>query len=97
MQAFHLGGLKILYNMFRKLSSLLATAVAGRQVAADKLECFHCGEMVKRRRAVFMQFDGASRALCCHGCAAILKTVEELGMCSEYYSSKTRDSGQNEE
>lgn len=83
--------------MFQKLSSMLANAVAERQVAAEKLECFHCGEMVKRRRAVFMQFDGASRTLCCHGCAAILKTVEELGMRDEYYAGKTRDSGQNEE
>jgi hypothetical protein len=88
--------LKILYDMFQKLSSLFATAIAERQVAAEKLECFHCGEMVKRRRAVFMQFDGASRTLCCHGCAAILKTVEELDMYSDYYSSKTRDAGQNE-
>ena len=56
--------------------------------AEEKIACFHCGEKSKLSLTVYVQFDGATRATCCHGCAAILKTVEELGMHDEYLAHK---------
>jgi Putative metal-binding domain of cation transport ATPase len=82
--------------MFGKISRLFEAAMLSRQHAADKIVCFHCGELVRRKRAVTVQFDGQSHAVCCHGCAAILRTVEALGQCAQYQASKSRSSTDHE-
>ncbi len=74
--------------MLHWLTSLVGGMRAGQAPASEKLPCFHCGELVKRRRAVLVPFDGASRIVCCHGCAAILKTVEQMGMLQQYREQK---------
>lgn len=54
----------------------------------NKITCYHCGEKSRPSITVYVRFDGEIRAVCCYGCAAILKTVEELGMHDEYKSHK---------
>ena len=82
--------------MFANLTRLFNAAMLRRQQAADKIVCYHCGELVRRKRAVAVQFDGQSHAVCCHGCAAILRTVEALGQCAQYQASKSRSSTDHE-
>ncbi|QAU34089.1 heavy metal translocating P-type ATPase metal-binding domain-containing protein [Janthinobacterium sp. 17J80-10] len=74
--------------MLHWLTSLVGADRAGQKAGSEKLPCFHCGDLVRRRRAVHAQFDGAERLLCCHGCAAILKTVEQMGMVQQYREQK---------
>ncbi|MGV8892332.1 MAG: heavy metal translocating P-type ATPase metal-binding domain-containing protein [Burkholderiaceae bacterium] len=74
--------------MLQKLSSALV-AMWARSVAANpKIACFHCGELVRQKRVVHVVFDGASRDVCCHGCAAILSMVEQLDQSEQYLARK---------
>lgn len=54
----------------------------------NKISCYHCGEKSRRSQTIYVFFGGATRPVCCHGCAAILKTVEELDMHAEYHAHK---------
>lgn len=83
--------------MLHWLTSLVGGKRARQSAASEKLPCFHCGELVRRRRAVYAQFDGASRVVCCHGCAAILKTVEQMGMTQQYQEQKKQAAASHEE
>lgn len=74
--------------MLHWLTSLIGADRAGQARASEKLPCFHCSDLVKRRHAVHVQFDGAARVVCCHGCASILKTVEQMGMVRHYREQK---------
>lgn len=56
----------------------------------EKITCYHCGEKSRKKDTVYVRFDGKIRPVCCYGCAAVLKTVEELGMHEEYQSSKIK-------
>jgi hypothetical protein len=69
---------------------------AQQERAAGQIVCFHCGERESASRAVAASFDGETRLVCCHGCAAILKTVESLGMQQQYLADKKRAGGSNE-
>lgn len=82
--------------MLRWLTSLIGGDRAGQLPASEKLPCFHCGDLVKRRHAVDVQFDGAARTVCCHGCAAILKTVEQMGMVQQYREQKGQVAATND-
>lgn len=78
--------------MLRKLSTALSSALAaiftGPAAANPKIACFHCGELVRQKRVVSVVFDGVCRDVCCHGCAAILATVEQLGQTGPYLAQK---------
>lgn len=74
--------------MLRKLVSALAALGGGPSAANPKIACFHCGELVRQKRVVHVVFDGACRDVCCHGCAAILSTVEQLGQIEPYLARK---------
>ena len=67
-------------NIVKILLSLLATE--------EKISCFHCNEKSSKSLTIYISFDGLTRPVCCHGCAAVLKTVEALGMHQEYYDSR---------
>lgn len=53
-----------------------------------RITCYHCGETSKQNLTIYVQFDNDMRPVCCHGCAAILNTIEDLGMHEEYHASK---------
>jgi hypothetical protein len=54
----------------------------------EKITCYHCAEKSRKKDTVYVSFDGEIRPVCCYGCAAVLKTVEDLGMHEEYLNSK---------
>ena len=54
----------------------------------EKITCYHCGEKSRKSLTIYIQFDGEPRPVCCHGCAAILNTVDELDMHDEYRAHK---------
>ena len=62
----------------------------------SKISYYHYSEKSTPSRTVYVQFEGQQRAVCCHGCAAILKTVEELGMCDEYRAHKIQVPQEND-
>lgn len=68
------------------IDSLFKTALA----TEEKISCFHCLEKSKKSLTVYVYFDGHMRPVCCYGCAAVLKTVEELAMHPEYYDSRIK-------
>jgi len=43
---------------------------------------------VSLRDVVRMDFNGAQRNLCCHGCEAVLLMVESNGLMSDYLLNK---------
>lgn len=49
-----------------------------------KRPCFHCGELMREQDVLLQTFDGATREVCCHGCAGILILIENEGMQLEY-------------
>lgn len=74
--------------MFQYLQSRFNSLLIKYAKSENKIVCFHCGEKSKLSLTVYVQFDGATRATCCHGCGAILQTVEELGIHDEYFAHK---------
>ena len=74
--------------MLRKLSSALIAMFARSAATNPKIACFHCGEPVRQKRVVQVVFDGVGRDVCCHGCAAILSTVEQMGQSEQYLARK---------
>ena len=74
--------------MLRKLRHSIRSLFNSDHTSAERISCYHCGEKSTPSRTIYVLFDGSTRAVCCHGCAAILKTVEELGMREEYLAHK---------
>lgn len=82
--------------MLQFISSLV-DKLRSSDPSSEKLPCFHCTDLVRRKHAIVVQFDGAERITCCHGCASILKTVEQMGMVAQYREEKSRATKSNEE
>lgn len=55
----------------------------------ERIVCYHCDDTSRKSKTVYVKFDGSIRPVCCQGCAAILRTVEQLGMQEEYKARKT--------
>lgn len=83
--------------MFQKLLNAIRSLISAHHLSDSKISCYHCGEKSTPSRTVYVQFEGDKRAVCCNGCAAILKTVEELGMCEEYHAHKIQIPYANEQ
>jgi hypothetical protein len=62
----------------------------------QKITCYHCGDKSTPKRTVYVQFNGSVHPVCCNGCAAILKTVEELNLQEEYLAHKIQISDSHE-
>lgn len=56
--------------------------------ASEKIDCFHCGEKMRKSNALTASFDGLMQPVCCHGCRAILRTVEQNKLVAEYMKNK---------
>ena len=74
--------------MIKGLTTKIWRIFLGLLSTEEKISCFHCHEKSKKSLTVYVNFDGNIRPVCCYGCAAVLKTVEELAMQQEYYDSK---------
>jgi len=74
--------------MLQKLIDSIQSFCNTHPTSNDKIICYHCGEKSIPSRTIYVYFGGASRAVCCNGCAAILMTVEELGIQDEYHANK---------
>ncbi|MFZ6640413.1 heavy metal translocating P-type ATPase metal-binding domain-containing protein [Undibacterium sp. TC4M20W] len=55
----------------------------------EKTDCFHCGQKMRKSNALTAHFDGRTQSVCCHGCLAVLRTVEHNNLVDEYMKSKT--------
>jgi Cu2+-exporting ATPase len=56
--------------------------------AALATDCFHCGLPVAPGANWRVAIDGAERAMCCPGCAAVAQTIVDIGQAS-YYRERT--------
>lgn len=63
-----------------------ALSLSGRQ--EQRLVCYHCDETMRQSQALYVSFNGDTRAVCCHGCLAILKTIERNRMVDDYLQTK---------
>jgi len=77
--------------MLPKLLHSIRSLLNSDHIPTERISCYHCGEKSTPSRTIYVLFDGSIRAVCCHGCAAILKTVEELGMREEYLAHKIQN------
>lgn len=73
--------------MFESLHSSLSSLFSHKD-DSEKITCYHCGEKSRKKDTVYVKFEGEIRPVCCYGCAAVLKTVEELDMHEEYRNSR---------
>jgi hypothetical protein len=55
---------------------------------AARLRCFHCDESMSQAQSVAQLFDGSERQVCCHGCAAVLDTVQQNGLVAQYWAAR---------
>ncbi|MDZ7737086.1 MAG: heavy metal translocating P-type ATPase metal-binding domain-containing protein [Gammaproteobacteria bacterium] len=62
-----------------------SSAVAPDQ---DTGACFHCGLPIPAGLELTVDFDGAPRSLCCHGCQAVARTILDYGL-DDYYRHRT--------
>ncbi|QJQ04844.1 hypothetical protein EJG51_002105 [Undibacterium piscinae] len=63
-------------------------AVSSFFQAQEKIPCFHCDEKMKKNNALMAVFNGESHPVCCHGCLAVLQTIERNGLVSQYLLTK---------
>lgn len=50
--------------------------------------CFHCNETMRQHQIVRIPFAGSEREVCCHGCAAVLTTLEQNGLAAQYLARR---------
>ncbi|MBC3916291.1 heavy metal translocating P-type ATPase metal-binding domain-containing protein [Undibacterium sp. CY18W] len=55
-----------------------------------RLNCFHCDETMRERNALTVTFNGSPQQVCCHGCLAILRTIEQNHLVAAYLKNKAR-------
>jgi len=60
-----------------------------RTQRVEKIDCYHCGEKMRETKALYIKFNGHQRAVCCHGCLAILHAIERNKMVDEYLQTKS--------
>ncbi|MFW5824028.1 MAG: heavy metal translocating P-type ATPase, partial [Marinobacter sp.] len=55
---------------------------------AETRPCFHCSEPVRPDSAIVPDPDHPERAFCCHGCAAVFRTIHREGL-DTFYDFRT--------
>ena len=63
--------------------------------SGKKVACFHCDESMRQQHALMARFDGKFYPVCCHGCVAVLKAVEQNALIAEYWQTKIQNSDAN--
>ena len=64
--------------------------------AQTRLSCFHCGLAVSAARKFQVFIDGASREMCCVGCAAVAETIVAGGL-ADFYRHRSAPSNKPED
>ncbi|MFZ6846718.1 heavy metal translocating P-type ATPase metal-binding domain-containing protein [Undibacterium sp. RuRC25W] len=59
----------------------------------ERINCYHCDEKMRETKALYVKFNGQQRAVCCHGCLAILQTIERNDMVDDYLDAKSAQMG----
>ncbi|WP_369123423.1 heavy metal translocating P-type ATPase metal-binding domain-containing protein [Undibacterium fentianense] len=54
----------------------------------ERCLCYHCGESMRVEGALTVNFQHVLRPVCCHGCLAVLNTIQQNGLTEEYLRSK---------
>ncbi|WP_268973013.1 heavy metal translocating P-type ATPase metal-binding domain-containing protein [Undibacterium baiyunense] len=54
----------------------------------EKCLCFHCGESMRKDGALMVTFQQTQQPVCCHGCLAVLNTIQSNGLVEQYLQSK---------
>lgn len=54
----------------------------------EKCLCFHCGESMRKEGALMATFQQVQQPVCCHGCLAVLNTIQSNGLIEAYLQSK---------
>ncbi|MFZ6730444.1 heavy metal translocating P-type ATPase metal-binding domain-containing protein [Undibacterium sp. Ji42W] len=68
-------------------SSLLETTLFAFKTS-EKTNCFHCGERMRKSKALMAHFDSRTQPVCCHGCLAVLHAVEKNNLVAAYMENK---------
>jgi 3-methyladenine DNA glycosylase Mpg len=55
---------------------------------SERCPCYHCGEGMRKEKAIMANFQGNSYPVCCHGCLAVLNVIEENGLAEAYLASR---------
>jgi hypothetical protein len=66
----------------------IAQQLAKLFIPSERLVCFHCDERYRPSKNVDVVFQTELRQVCCHGCAAVLKTIEQQGLVQDYLNAK---------
>lgn len=69
---------------YRKALSSLSDLIWKKRNDKVDLTCYHCYESMPEHAAIAVQFAGKERLVCCHGCRAVLQTIESSHMSQEY-------------
>lgn len=54
----------------------------------EKCTCFHCGERMRKEGALMATFQNERQPVCCHGCLAVLNTIQKNGLIEAYLQAK---------
>ncbi|MBI3286014.1 MAG: heavy metal translocating P-type ATPase metal-binding domain-containing protein [Burkholderiales bacterium] len=73
--------------------SSLWEAIFPSGTAGEKIDCYHCGERMRKTYVLTTRFNGAAYPVCCHGCLAVLRAVENNGLTLQYVQDKTAQKG----
>ena len=69
--------------------SLIFDVISAAFQAREKINCFHCDEKMRKDNALIAVFNGARYPVCCHGCLAVLQTIENNDMTMQYLATKS--------
>ncbi len=59
-----------------------------RAAGKHNIPCYHCHELMLEQDVIAVNFAGQERQVCCHGCQAVLQTIESSKMTQDYLRFK---------
>lgn len=73
---------------FKRYIRLLITGLTQHPAHKARQHCFHCHEEMSAEEAILVSFAGSQYQVCCHGCQAVLQTIEANKMVDAYLQLK---------
>ena len=62
--------------------------IAAACAQASPARCFHCDEIIPEGVTITTEVGGEQRAVCCHGCKAVVETIRDYGL-QKFYEYRT--------